>query len=78
MGLFRGSQVDKIVDAESDLELASELAGDRSREAIKARGRVIGARTAACLAENMQADYELATGDRHSREPYSGTRRLFK
>ncbi len=76
MALFRNSQVDKIADAESDLELAQMSTG-RGHEVMVARGRVVKARNEASFAENMQADYEVATGDRNSREPFSGKRGLF-
>lgn len=77
MSLFRGSQIDKIVQAEDALEAAAHVHGSRSREATRARGAVVSARNDASVAENLQASYEYATGDFSSREPYSGARRLF-
>jgi hypothetical protein len=77
MGLFRSSQIDKIVQAEDALEVAANVHGSKSREATRARGAVVGARNDASMAENLQASYEYATGDFSSREPYSGTRKLF-
>jgi hypothetical protein len=77
MGLFRGPQIDKIVQAEDALEVAVSVHGSKSREAVKARGAVVSARNDASMAENLQASHEYATGDFSGREPYSGTRRLF-
>lgn len=77
MGLFRASQIDEIVQAEDALEAAASAHGSRSREATKARGTVVRARSGASIAENLQASYEYATGDFSSRKPYSGTRKLF-
>lgn len=77
MGLFRGSQVDKIAEAEDALYVAVEVHGARSREAVKARGAVVRARNDGSLAENLQASNEYATGDPSGREPYSGMRRFF-
>jgi vacuolar-type H+-ATPase subunit C/Vma6 len=77
MGLFRGSQVDKIVQAEDALEAVATVHGSKSHEAVKARGAVVSARNDASMAENLQASYEYATGDFSSREPFSGTRKLF-
>lgn len=77
MSLFRASQIDKIVQAEDALEVAVQVHGSKSREAIKARGAVVRARNDASMSENLQATYEYATGDFSSRKPYSGTRKLF-
>lgn len=51
--------------------------GSKSNEARKARGAVVSARNDASMAENLQASHEYATGDFSSREPFSGTRKLF-
>jgi hypothetical protein len=68
MGLFRGSQISKIVQAEDELELAVDAYGSRSHEAIKARGKLVAARSDATMAENIQASHEYATGDSSGRE----------
>jgi hypothetical protein len=68
MGLFRSSQVDKIVSAEQDHAATVASFGEGSGMARSSGRRVSGARFEGSVAENIQASHELVTGDSSGRE----------
>jgi hypothetical protein len=68
MGLFRGSQVDKIVQAERDLSKAVSKGRKDSAEVQRAAATVEAARRNGSVAENIQASHECATSDRTGRD----------